>query len=139
MLHVLVGEDDYSIRQALEEIKKAIGDATALMTNTTILEGPALTPDQLRAAETFPPPINNCKIINILIILPDIIETLRSIRRRLWPGIVRPNCTTSKHKTAKSKTKQTKINKYFHFLSLRICANSCSRKFYNMLNSFRCI
>jgi DNA polymerase-3 subunit delta len=47
---VLVGEDDYSIRQALEDIKKGIGDATALMTNTTVLEGPQLTPDQLRAA-----------------------------------------------------------------------------------------
>jgi DNA polymerase-3 subunit delta len=47
---VLVGEDDYSIRQALEEIKKAIGDATALMTNTTVLEGPQVTPEQLQAA-----------------------------------------------------------------------------------------
>jgi DNA polymerase-3 subunit delta len=50
LLHVLVGEDDYSIRQALEEIKKGIGDPTALMTNTTVLEGPQLTADQLRAA-----------------------------------------------------------------------------------------
>jgi DNA polymerase-3 subunit delta len=55
LLHVLVGEDDYSIRQALEEIKKGIGDATALMTNTTVLGGQQLTPDQLRAAaETVP-------------------------------------------------------------------------------------
>jgi len=52
---VLVGEDDYSIRQALKEIKKGIGDPASLMTNTTILEGPALTPDQLRAAcQTVP-------------------------------------------------------------------------------------
>jgi DNA polymerase-3 subunit delta len=50
LLHVLVGEDDYSIRQALEEIKKGIGDPTALMTNTTVLEGPQLNADQLRAA-----------------------------------------------------------------------------------------
>jgi DNA polymerase-3 subunit delta len=50
LLHVLVGEDDYSIHQALEEIKKGIGDPAALMTNTTVLEGPQLTPDRLRAA-----------------------------------------------------------------------------------------
>jgi DNA polymerase-3 subunit delta len=50
LLHVLVGEDDFSIRQALEEIKKGIGDPTAMMANTTVLDGPGLTPDQLRAA-----------------------------------------------------------------------------------------
>jgi DNA polymerase-3 subunit delta len=50
LLYVLVGEDDYCIRQALEEIKKGIGDPAALMTNTTVLEGPQLSPDHLRAA-----------------------------------------------------------------------------------------
>lgn len=55
MLHILIGEDDYSLRQALEEIKKSIGDPTALMTNTTLLEGKQVTPEQLRAAcETVP-------------------------------------------------------------------------------------
>ncbi len=50
MLYILVGEDDYSIRQALDEIKKTIGDTAALVSNTTVLEGQSLTPDQLRAA-----------------------------------------------------------------------------------------
>jgi len=55
LLHVLVGEDDFSIRQALGEIKKSIGDATALMTNTTILDGRQATRDQLsNACETVP-------------------------------------------------------------------------------------
>ena len=55
MLHILIGEDDFSIRQALEEIKKAIGDPAALMTNTTVLDGRQVTPEQLRAAcETVP-------------------------------------------------------------------------------------
>ncbi|MFA5308983.1 MAG: DNA polymerase III subunit delta [Dehalococcoidales bacterium] len=55
MLHVLFGEDDFSIRQALEEIKKSIGDPGALMTNTTVLEAKQVTPEQLRAAcETVP-------------------------------------------------------------------------------------
>ena len=55
MLHVLLGEDDYSIRQALGEIKKTIGDETALLTNTTVLDGRQVTVDQLRSAcETVP-------------------------------------------------------------------------------------
>ncbi|MCK4273418.1 MAG: DNA polymerase III subunit delta [Dehalococcoidales bacterium] len=55
MLHVLIGEDDFSIRQALEEIKKGIGDATALMSNTTVFDGRQVTLEQLRSAcETVP-------------------------------------------------------------------------------------
>jgi len=55
LLHILIGEDDYSRRQALEEIKKSIGDPTAIMTNTTVLEGKQVTPEHLRAAcETVP-------------------------------------------------------------------------------------
>jgi DNA polymerase III subunit delta len=55
LLHVFIGADDYSIRQALSEIKKGIGDATALMTNTTNLDGKQVTMEHLRAAcETVP-------------------------------------------------------------------------------------
>ena len=55
MLHVLIGEDDFSIRRALEEIKKGIGDAAALMTNTTVLDGRQVTLEKLRSScETVP-------------------------------------------------------------------------------------
>ena len=55
MLHILIGEDDYSLRQALGEIKKSIGDPASLMPNTTVLEGAKVTPEQLRSAcETVP-------------------------------------------------------------------------------------
>jgi DNA polymerase-3 subunit delta len=55
LLHVLIGEDDYSLRQALEDIKKGIGDPAALMTNTTVLDGRTVTLEQLRnACETVP-------------------------------------------------------------------------------------
>ncbi len=55
MLHVLIGEDDYSRRQALEAIKKGIGDATALVSNSTVFDGRTVTPEQLRnACETVP-------------------------------------------------------------------------------------
>jgi DNA polymerase-3 subunit delta len=55
LLHVLIGEDDFSLKQALEDIKKSIGDATALMSNTTVFENKNVAPDQLRAAcESMP-------------------------------------------------------------------------------------
>jgi DNA polymerase III subunit delta len=55
MLHVLIGEDDYSLRQALEDIKKGIGDPAAQMPNTNVLDGKTVAPEQLRnACETVP-------------------------------------------------------------------------------------
>jgi DNA polymerase-3 subunit delta len=55
LLHVLIGEDDYSLRQVLEDIRKGIGDPSALMSNTTVLDGRTVTLEQLRnACETVP-------------------------------------------------------------------------------------
>jgi DNA polymerase-3 subunit delta len=55
LLHVLIGEDDFSIRQSLEEIKASIGERTALAANTTILDGQQVTLDRLRGVcETVP-------------------------------------------------------------------------------------
>jgi DNA polymerase-3 subunit delta len=55
LLHVLFGEDDFSLRQALEDVKKSIGDASALMPNTNVFEGKTVTPERLRAAcESMP-------------------------------------------------------------------------------------
>ncbi len=49
MLYVLYGEDDFSRQLALNEIKSTIGDETALATNTTLLDAPQATIDQLQA------------------------------------------------------------------------------------------
>ena len=54
MLHVLIGDDGFSIRQSLEEIKRGAGDPSMLMTNTTVFDG-RVTLEQLRSAcETVP-------------------------------------------------------------------------------------
>ncbi len=54
MRYVLTGEDDYSRHQALEKIKKALGDPTALATNTSTFDS-QVTLDQLKnACETVP-------------------------------------------------------------------------------------
>ena len=55
MLYILWGQDDFSLSQALEEIKKGIGDHTVLLADTTTLDGQQMTLDQLKTVcETFP-------------------------------------------------------------------------------------
>lgn len=49
MLYVLIGQDDFSLNESLEEIKRGLGDRSLLATNTTTLDGQQVTPDQLRA------------------------------------------------------------------------------------------
>lgn len=55
MLHILYGEDDFSLREALAEIKRALGDDELLATNTTVFEGQSISPEQLTSAcDTVP-------------------------------------------------------------------------------------
>ena len=55
LLYILWGQDDFSLSQSLEEIKRGIGDQELLSANTTILDGQQTTSDQLRAVtETMP-------------------------------------------------------------------------------------
>ena len=55
MLYVLSGQDDYSLTQSLEEIKKEIGEQALLMTDITTLDGQQVTLDQLRiVCDTVP-------------------------------------------------------------------------------------
>jgi len=55
LLYILWGQDDFSLSQALEEIKKGIGDQTVLSADTTTLDGQQMTLNQLKTVcETFP-------------------------------------------------------------------------------------
>jgi len=55
LLYVLTGDDDFSLRQTLEAIKRSTGDESASSANTMILDGQRLTLDQLRnVCETVP-------------------------------------------------------------------------------------
>jgi len=49
LLYILVGEDDFSLTESLEEIKQGLGDQSLLTANTTVLDGQQVTLDQLRA------------------------------------------------------------------------------------------
>jgi DNA polymerase-3 subunit delta len=48
MLYILYGQDDFSLSQALQEIKAGLGDREMVATNTTSLEGQHLTLGELR-------------------------------------------------------------------------------------------
>ena len=49
MLYILLGQDDFSRCQWLDEIKEGMGDQALLTANTTTLDGQQMTLDQLRA------------------------------------------------------------------------------------------
>ena len=48
-MYVLIGQDDFSLNESFDEIKKGLGDGSLLATNTTTLDGQQVTLDQLRA------------------------------------------------------------------------------------------
>jgi len=55
LLYILWGEDDFSLGEALEEIKRGISDQSLLAVNTTILDGQQASLDQLKVVcETVP-------------------------------------------------------------------------------------
>src|SRR5512139_3598 len=55
LLYILAGPDDFSLNQALRDIKNSLGDAAALETCTTVLEGQRLSADELKnVVETVP-------------------------------------------------------------------------------------
>lgn len=55
MIYVLSGQDDFSIAQALETIKKELGDEASLAMSTTTLDGQQLTFEELKTVcETIP-------------------------------------------------------------------------------------
>ncbi|MBA7480144.1 putative protein YqeN [subsurface metagenome] len=54
-MYILWGQDDYSLGESLEEIKRGIGNQALLAANTTTLDGQQMTLDQLRTVcETLP-------------------------------------------------------------------------------------
>jgi len=55
LLYILSGQDDFSLGESLEEIKRGMGDQALLAANTTVLDGQQVTLDQLKAVcETVP-------------------------------------------------------------------------------------
>lgn len=49
MLYILTGPDDFSHNEALSEIKKGLGDASMLSSNTSVFDGKKVSPAELAA------------------------------------------------------------------------------------------
>jgi DNA polymerase-3 subunit delta len=49
VIYILWGEDDYSIEEELQTIKKSLGDASMLSSNTNVFDGQKLNINELRA------------------------------------------------------------------------------------------
>lgn len=82
MLYVLYGEDDFSRQLALNEIKSTIGDETALATNTTVLDAPQATIDQLRTVAEAMPFLAEKRLVIIQGLLERFEPRARSGRRK---------------------------------------------------------
>jgi len=55
LIYILSGQDDFSIAQALENIKQELGDEASLSMSTTTLDGQQLTQEELKTVcETIP-------------------------------------------------------------------------------------
>jgi DNA polymerase-3 subunit delta len=82
LLHIFYGEDDYSISRELAELKKTLGDADALVTNTTVLDGKQVTPEQLRAACETVPFLGEKRLVIIEGLLERFEEKKRSLKKK---------------------------------------------------------
>ena len=87
MLYVLYGEDDFSRQQALDEIKSTIGDETALVTNTTVLEGQQATIDQLRTVAEAMPFLAERRLVIIQGLLERFESRTKAGRRKKATGV----------------------------------------------------
>ena len=63
MIYIYFGENDYSRREALEELKAGLGPPDMLETNTSRLQGPDLTLEQLMMASSTVPFLGPCRLV----------------------------------------------------------------------------
>ncbi len=65
MIHLLYGKDDYRVRRALAQIRDELadGDPIALASNTTVLDGRALVPQELMQHATSVPFLASSRLV----------------------------------------------------------------------------
>ncbi|MFA5761884.1 MAG: DNA polymerase III subunit delta, partial [Dehalococcoidales bacterium] len=63
MLYILAGPDDFSRTEALAEIKKGLGDASMLSSNTSVFDGKKTTPGELAAVAQAMPFLSEKRLI----------------------------------------------------------------------------
>ena len=63
MLYIIFGQDNFSCHQAMEEIKRELGNPEMLAVNTTVLDGQQLSFDQLRGICDATPFLNSSRLV----------------------------------------------------------------------------
>ncbi|MFC1897550.1 DNA polymerase III subunit delta [Chloroflexota bacterium] len=79
---MLSGQDDYSLNESLEEIKRGVGDQAFLEANTTALDGPQMNLDQLKTACEALPFLAEKRLVIVKGLLERFEPGGRSSRRR---------------------------------------------------------
>ena len=82
MLYVLYGEDDFSLNEALEEIRQGIGDQSLIAANTTLLEGRQITLNELATVCKTVPFLADKRLIIVKGLLERFQVKGRSVRRK---------------------------------------------------------
>jgi DNA polymerase-3 subunit delta len=94
MLYILTGPDDYSRIEALGEIKRGVGDASMLSSNTSVFDGKKITPSELAAVCQAMPFLSEKR----LVIVEGLLEKFDS----------KPSAAKAR-KTARSSSKQSDV------------------------------
>lgn len=82
MLLILMGEDMFSMRQTLADIKRGLGDPALLEINTAQLEGQKLTPDELTAVCEAMPFLSEKRLVVVAGLLERFESRARAGRKR---------------------------------------------------------
>jgi len=63
VIYIMYGADDFSLREALAELKRGFGDGDSLALNTTVFDGRHLTPAELLNACRTPPFLGTHRLV----------------------------------------------------------------------------
>lgn len=91
MLYILSGQDDFSLTQSLEEIKRNVGDPAILGAATTTLDGQQVTLDQLRTVCETAPFLAGQRLVIIRGLLERFEPKGRPSRQKKTPGTNQPD------------------------------------------------
>jgi DNA polymerase III subunit delta len=80
LLYILWGEDEFSLEEALQEIKNTLGDPSLLSTNTTLLDGHKLTVNDIRSVGQAMPFLAEKRLVVVKSLLEQFEPKGKSVR-----------------------------------------------------------
>ncbi len=86
MLYIFAGPDDYSISEALKELKMGLGDPELLQSNTSTLDGKSVSLDELRLTSQAAPFLAEKRLVVVEGLLERLSPPKEGSRNRKSPG-----------------------------------------------------